>query len=72
MSVDSRDFNESTKCGGKFSEDFPRAPKLKKAHRSIITANTLRFMWKPKRENHGGERDSTLIRKNCKKRSVTL
>ena len=37
-------------CGEKFSEDFPRAPKLQKTHRSIITTKTQGFTWKSERE----------------------
>ena len=29
---------------------FSRAPKLQKTHKSIITTNTQRFTWKPKRK----------------------
>ena len=50
LSVDSRNLYKSTKCGGKFSKDFPTCTKFAEHAQAIITTNTQIFTWKPERE----------------------
>jgi len=70
LSVYSRTLNESTKCDGKFSKDFPTCIKIaENAQPTITTQRDLRENPKGKNYRRG---DYTLIRKNYKQRSVAL
>ena len=73
MSVDSNiDLNESTKCGEKFSEDFPMCIKIVENTRINNHSKRTRIYVETQKEKITGERDSTLIQKNYKQRLAAL